>query len=101
MRSFSVHRLSAFLHCHGWKISIGLSIILTRKELAHGISSSRANYLTLTVPDTVAAIGTRITLETEKGKGDTRPVIGTVEMLADQTPELGFGLGKVSGSCVW
>lgn len=36
------------------------------------LNTTRANYLTMTVPDTVAAIGTRITLETDKGKSETR-----------------------------
>lgn len=57
------------------------------------LNTTRANYLTMTVPDTVAAIGTRITLETDKGKSETRAVIGTIGMLTDQTPELSFGLG--------
>ena len=57
------------------------------------LNTTRANYLTIVVPDTVAAIGTRITLETDNEKSDTRAVIGTVGMLTDQTPELSFGLG--------
>jgi hypothetical protein len=57
------------------------------------LNTTRANYLTIVIPDTVAAIGTRITLETDNGKSDTRAVIGTVGMLTDQTPELSFGLG--------
>lgn len=57
------------------------------------LNTTHANYLTIAVPDTVATLGTRITVETNKGKSDTRAVIGTVGMLTDQTPELSFGLG--------
>lgn len=67
--------------------------ILVRNKLAHATASSRANHLTITVPDRVTAIGTRINLETDKGKSDTRAVIGTVGMPTDQTPELSLGLG--------
>jgi len=56
------------------------------------LNTTRSNYLTIVVPDTVAAIGTRISVETDSGKSDTRLVIGTVGMLTDQTPELSFGL---------
>ena len=57
------------------------------------LNTTRANYVTMTVPDTVAAIGTNITIETDKGKSETRAIVGTVGMLTDQTPELSFGLG--------
>lgn len=57
------------------------------------LNTTQANYLTITVPDTVAAIGTLIAIELDNGKSDTRAVIGTVGMLTDQTPELSFGLG--------
>jgi len=57
------------------------------------LNTSQANYLTMVVPDSVAAIGTRITVETDTGKSATRAVIATVGMLTDQTPELSFGLG--------
>ncbi|HEX5647584.1 MAG TPA: CRTAC1 family protein [Nitrospira sp.] len=57
------------------------------------LNTALTNYITILVPDTVAALGTRITLETDKGKSATRAVIGTVGMLTDQTPELSFGLG--------
>ena len=57
------------------------------------LNTARSNYLTVVVPDTVAAIGTRITIQTDKGESTTRAVIGSVGMLTDQTPELSFGLG--------
>lgn len=59
------------------------------------LNTSRKNFITLVVPDTVSALGTRISIETEKGKSYTRAVTGTVGMLTDQTPELSFGLGDL------
>lgn len=56
------------------------------------LNTSRANYITIAVPDTVASLGTRISIETNKGRSYTRSVIGSVGMLTDQTPELSFGL---------
>ncbi len=57
------------------------------------LNTSHGNYITMVLPDTVANLGTRITIETDRGKSYTRAVIGTVGMLTDQTPELSFGLG--------
>lgn len=57
------------------------------------LSTAPGNYVTMVVPDTVANIGTTITLETDRGRSYTRAVIGTVGMLTDQTPEFSFGLG--------
>jgi enediyne biosynthesis protein E4 len=58
-------------------------------------NTSLGNYITFVVPDTVAAIGTRISLETDRGTSYTRAVIGSVGTMTDQTPELSFGLGKL------
>ena len=57
------------------------------------LNTSRGNYVTMVLPDTVANLGTRITIETDRGRSYTRALIGTVGMLTDQTPELSFGLG--------
>lgn len=57
------------------------------------LNTAPGNYVTIAVPDTVANIGTTITLETNRGRSYTRAVVGTVGMLTDQTPELSFGLG--------
>lgn len=57
------------------------------------LNTAPGNYVTIVVPDTVANIGTAITLETTRGRSYTRAVVGTVGMLTDQTPELTFGLG--------
>lgn len=59
------------------------------------LNTSRGNFITLVVPDTVSALGTRINIETDSGKSYTRAVTGTVGMLTDQTPELSFGLGDL------
>jgi len=47
------------------------------------------------VPDTVASLGTRISIETDKGRSYTREVVASAGMLTDQTPELAFGLGDL------
>ena len=57
------------------------------------LNTSTGNYVTIVVPDTVASLGTRISIETDKGKSYTREVIASAGMLTDQTPELTFGLG--------
>lgn len=57
------------------------------------LNTAHGNYVTIVVPDTVASIGTTITLETNRGRSYTRAVVGTVGMLTDHTPELSFGLG--------
>ena len=57
------------------------------------LNTAPGNYVTIVVPDTVANIGTTITLETNRGRSYTRAVVGTMGMLTDQTPELSFGLG--------
>jgi len=59
------------------------------------LNTSAGNYITIVVPDTVAALGTRISVETDEGKSYTRDVIASVGMLTDQTPELSFGLGDL------
>ncbi|MFT5422037.1 MAG: hypothetical protein ACI9D5_002804 [Candidatus Endobugula sp.] len=59
------------------------------------INNSSGNFITVEIPDTVAALGTRVSVETEKGRSYTRDVIAGVGMLTDQTPELSFGLGEL------
>jgi hypothetical protein len=59
------------------------------------LNTAPGHYLTIAVPDTVASVGTRISIETDKGRSYTREVIGSVGMLTDQTPELTFGLGHL------
>jgi hypothetical protein len=59
------------------------------------LNASRGNYITVAVPDTVAALGTRVSIETDKGKSYTRVVVAGAGMLTDQTPELTFGLGAL------
>jgi hypothetical protein len=59
------------------------------------LNTAPGNYITIVVPDTVASLGTRISIETDQGTSYTRTVIGSVGMLTDQTPELSFGLGRL------
>lgn len=59
------------------------------------LNTTRSNYITLVIPDTVSALGTRVSIETENGRSYTRAVVGNVGMLTDQTPELTFGLGDL------
>ncbi len=59
------------------------------------LNTSTGNYITIVVPDTVAALGTRVSVETESGKSYTRDVVAGAGMLTDQTPELTFGLGEL------
>lgn len=59
------------------------------------LNTAPGNYITFVIPDTVASLGTRISIETDHGTSYTRTVIGNVGMLTDQTPELTFGLGRL------
>lgn len=59
------------------------------------LNNSPGNYITVVVPDSVAGLGTRISIETDRGRSYTRDVIGGIGMLTDQTPEISFGLGDV------
>ena len=59
------------------------------------LNASTNNYVTIVMPDSVAELGTRISIETDKGRRYTREVIAGAGMLTDQTPELSFGLGKL------
>lgn len=57
------------------------------------LNRATGNYITMVVPDTVANVGTRISIETEQGRSYTRAVVGSVGTMTDQTPDLSFGLG--------
>lgn len=59
------------------------------------LNTAPGSYITIAVPDTVAYIGTRVSIETTRGKSYTKTVVGSVSMLTDQTPELSFGLGHL------
>jgi hypothetical protein len=59
------------------------------------LNNSSGNFITVEIPDTVAALGTRVSVETNNGKSYTRDVMAGVGMLTDQTPELSFGLGQL------
>jgi len=59
------------------------------------LNTSTNNYVTIVIPDSVATLGTRVSIETDKGNSYTREVIAGAGMLTDQTPELSFGLGDL------
>ena len=59
------------------------------------LNTSSGNYVTVVVPDTVAALGSRVSIETAQGKSYSRVVVAGAGMLTDQTPELTFGLGEL------
>lgn len=59
------------------------------------LNTSTANHVTFVMPDDVAALGTRIRVETDLGRSYTREVVASTGMLTDQTPELAFGLGNL------
>jgi hypothetical protein len=59
------------------------------------LNTSTANHVTFVVPDNVAALGTRIRVDTDQGRSYTREVVASAGMLTDQTPELAFGLGAL------
>lgn len=59
------------------------------------LNTAPGNYITFVLPDTVANVGTRISIETDRGMSYTRAAIGSVGMLTDHTPELSFGLGHL------
>jgi hypothetical protein len=59
------------------------------------LNTSKGNYITVVVPDSVAALGTRVSVQTADANRYTRVVVAGAGMLTDQTPELTFGLGKL------
>jgi hypothetical protein len=59
------------------------------------LNRSDGNRVTLTMPDTVAALGARAHLEGE-GARYTREVVSASGLGTDQSPDLAFGLGLAS-----
>lgn len=59
------------------------------------LNTAPGNFVTIVLPDNVASLGTRVNIETDKGKSYTRHVIAGSGMLTDQSPELTFGLGDL------
>ena len=58
------------------------------------LNTSPANSLLISPADTVAMLGTRITVELANGKTYTKEIVANTGLLTDQTPELFFGLGN-------
>ncbi|NJN40814.1 MAG: hypothetical protein HC807_08430 [Gammaproteobacteria bacterium] len=63
------------------------------------LNRSPGDYVTVVVPDTVASLGTRVSIETANGRSHTREVVASAGMLTDQTPELTFGVAAANGCC--
>ncbi len=58
------------------------------------LNTTPGNYVTIVVPDTVANIGTTITLETNRGRSYTRAVVGTCRYADRSNPRTQFRLGS-------
>jgi len=59
------------------------------------LNKTRGNYITIVLPDSVASLGTKVTIQSSQGRSYTRVILNSVGMLTDQTPELTFGLGTL------
>jgi len=57
------------------------------------LNRSSGGFFSVTVPDHVSLLGTRVYIVTSSGKSYTREVVSGTGMLTDQTPDLIFGLG--------
>lgn len=60
------------------------------------LNKTHGNYITIVLPDSVASLGTKVTVESSQGKSYTRVILNSIGMLTDQTPELSFGLGNLN-----
>lgn len=60
------------------------------------LNTSDNNFITVSVPDSVAMLGTRVSIETASKQVYTREIVTSTGMLTDQTSELVFGLGTAS-----
>ena len=60
------------------------------------VNTSTANFISVSVPDTLPFLDARITVETAAGKLYTRQVMGSIGLMTDQTPLQVFGLGDES-----
>ncbi len=69
-------------------------IMVNQNQPAHAyLNRSNAKRLEVHIPDTVAALGARVTVETERGPAATQEVLSSVGFLGDHSPTLVFGLG--------
>jgi enediyne biosynthesis protein E4 len=59
------------------------------------LNKTRGNYITVVLPDSVASLGTKITIQSARGRSYTRVILNSVGLLSDQTPEVTFGLGNL------
>ena len=58
------------------------------------LNTSKNNFITVAVPDTIAYLGASVKLETDGKPLYTRQVMGSIGLMTDQTPKLFFGLGE-------
>ena len=58
------------------------------------MNRSTSEFFTVTVPDHVSLLGTRVRLITDVGESYTKEIIIGTGLLTDQTPDLVFGLGS-------
>ncbi len=58
------------------------------------LNTSKSNFLTIAVPDTLSYLGANVRVETDKGALYTRQVMGSIGLMSDQTSKLFFGLGN-------
>ncbi len=61
------------------------------------LNRSEANFVTVVLPDNVAALGTRVNVADGSGERYTREAVAGVGLMTDQTPELVFGLAASQG----
>lgn len=61
------------------------------------LNKTEANFVSVVLPDDVAALGTRVRVETPDGRRYTKEAMTSVGLMTDQTPELVFGLGTMRG----
>lgn len=68
------------------------------------LNTSKQPFITLTLPETAAALGTTVRLTSAKAQSYTRESITSAGLLTDQTPDLSFALpeaGPVAVDIVW
>jgi hypothetical protein len=58
------------------------------------LNTSKNNFITVAVPDTIAYLGASVTVETDGAPLYTRQVMGSIGLMTDQTLKVFFGLGE-------
>lgn len=60
------------------------------------LGRGEGRYIRVAIPDTVAALGTRVTVQTDQGNSYTREATNNLGMSTDQSTDMVFGLGDAS-----